>query len=256
MSDDLRERFFRERRLLLGVSVVLLAHQLLGITVEKSAETLGLRFDIADPSRIWWAVWAVWLWTAVCVVQQLNSIKPSSHYPMNRDDEIRDRLSDWVGTRRVRRAALKHLKASLPRQTAPKWDVRYVGRSESTGPNQERLIYVNVSILARWQCSDGNEAATKAAELEKAMEARGWRAVGGSVGVENGQCAFNRIVNVRVVPIRDERLIRRTATAWTVLSTSFATDYLVPPLIGAAPLLIAVGHSIARTVASLRRIRW
>lgn len=36
------ERLFRERRLLLGVGVVLLAHQLLGITVGKGAETLEL----------------------------------------------------------------------------------------------------------------------------------------------------------------------------------------------------------------------
>jgi mRNA interferase HigB len=62
-DDDLRDRFFRERRLLLSVSLVLLAHQLLGITVGKSTDTLGLHFDIEDPSKIWWAVWALWLWT-------------------------------------------------------------------------------------------------------------------------------------------------------------------------------------------------
>ena len=128
MSDsDLSDRFFRERRLLLGVSVVLLAHQLLGITVDKSAETLGLRFEIEDPSKIWWAVWAAWVWTAVCVVQQLNSIKPSSKYPKDRDNEIRDRLSDWVVTRMVRRAALKYFKSNVPRQMKPKFEVTCAG---------------------------------------------------------------------------------------------------------------------------------
>ena len=254
MSDnDLRDRFFRERRLLLGVSVVLLAHQLLGITVERSAETLGLRFDIEDPSKIWWAVWAVWLWTAVCVVQQLNSIKLRSEYPKNRDDEIRDRLSDWAVTRMVRRAAMKHLRVNVPRQMKPTFEVTYVGRSESTGPQQERFVYTGVSIAARWQCNDGNAAAAKAAELDKAMEARGWQSpTSGSVGIEGVECTFSRTVRVRVVPIRDEWLIRSTATTWTVLSTSFATDYVMPLIIGAAPMMIAMGHGIARAVSACR----
>ena len=229
---------------------MLLAHQLLGITVDKSAESLGLRFEIEDPSRIWWAVWAVWVWTAVCVVQQLNSIKPSSKYPKDRDDEIRDRLSDWVVTRMVRRAALKHLKSNVPRSLKPKFAVKFAGRSESTGTQQERFVHSGVSVEARWHCNDSNAAAAKAAELDKAMEARGWRCPGGSVGKDGGECTFSRTVNVRVVPIRDRWLIRKTATAWTALSTSFGTDYIVPLIIGAAPMLIVLWHVIARAAST------
>ena len=101
-------------------------------------------------------------------------------------------------------------------------------------------MYTGVSVAARCQCNDSNAAAVKAAELDKAMEARGWRSPGGSVGIEGGECTFSRTVNVRVVPIRDGWLIRRTATAWTALSTSYATDYLVPLMIGADPMLIVI----------------
>ena len=52
-DETLRERFFRERRMLLGVSLVLLAHYCLGITVGKSAETLGLHFEVDNPERLW-----------------------------------------------------------------------------------------------------------------------------------------------------------------------------------------------------------
>jgi hypothetical protein len=40
-DDELRDRFFRKRRLLLGVSVT---------------DTLGLHFEIEDPSKLWWAL--------------------------------------------------------------------------------------------------------------------------------------------------------------------------------------------------------
>jgi hypothetical protein len=70
------------------------------------------------------------------------------------------------------------------------------------------------------------------------MEANGWRCPGGSVGYEDGECHFARTVNVRVVPIEDQVLIRRVSTAWTLLSTSFSTDYLAPLLIGLAPLIV------------------
>ena len=64
---------------------------------------------------------------------------------------------------------------------------------------------------------------------------------------------FSRTVNVRVVPISNEWLVRRTATAWTVVSTSFATDYLVPLIIGAAPLLIAMWHAVRSCFEGISR---
>jgi hypothetical protein len=245
-SDDLRERFFRERRLLLGVSVVLLAHQLLGITVGKSAETLGLHFEIDDPSMIWWTVWAVWLWTATCAAQQLNSIKPREEYPTDRDEETRDRLSDWVAVNRVRRDAIKCLRTIVPRELRPKFEIAFAERRQSDAPGGNLLLYTCVCVTARWQCNDAQIAQTKAFEVDTAMRAANWDVSGGSVGYEGGEGTLSRIVNVRIVPIQEERWIRIGSTAWTLLSTSFGTDYVVPFVIGAAPIVVVVWQVIVR----------
>src|SRR5271155_1351136 len=95
-TNSKKTRLFRERRSLIAVSIVLLAHQLLGITVGNSTDSLGLHFQIADPSRLWWGVWLVWLWTMVCYIQQFYSLKPWTTYPKDRDYETRDRLSDLI----------------------------------------------------------------------------------------------------------------------------------------------------------------
>lgn len=246
MSDnDTQERFFRERRLLLGISVVLLAHQLLGITVGSNAETLGLRFEIADPSKIWWAVWAIWLWTAICVIQQLNSIRPRSVYPEDRNEETRDRLSDRIAVRRVRRAAMKHLRSTVPRKLSPKFEVAFAVRSRADAPGGQLREYTCVNVAARWRCGDPNTAAEKAATFEAAMKEAGWEISGGSAGFEGGECNFSRPVNVRIVPIRDEQWVRVAATAWTLLSTSFITDYLAPLGIAAAPIIVAACQAAA-----------
>lgn len=253
MSDDgTKDRFFRERRLLLGTSAVLLAHQLLGITVTNSAETLGLRFEIADPSKIWWAVWAVWLWTAVCVVQQLNSLRPRTTYPKDRDDETRDRLSDWIAVKRVRREAMKHLRPTVPRTLRPTFEVVFVDRVTSTIPGGPDVLYACVSVTARWRCDDPNMAAAKASEFGKAMETAGFDMPGGSTAYESGECTFTKTANVRIMPIRDERLIRWASVTWTWFSTSFVTDYFAPLLIAAAPLAVAVGQAVIHYWSVLR----
>ncbi len=239
-DDDIRARFFRERRLLMAVSVVLLAHQFLGITVSKGADTFGLHFDIEDPAKIWWVVWAVWLWTVICVLQQFNSLQPRSKYPEDRAQATRQWLSDSVAMWEVRGPALKHLKAAVSKGQKPSFSVKWAGRTESDGPARERLVYGNVAVTCNWHCDDATVAEAKAAEVDKAMEADGLRCTGGSIGYEDGQCRFERIVSVRVVPIENNVLIRRVSTAWTLLSTSFSTDYLVPLLIGLAPLAVAV----------------
>ncbi|MDA8350775.1 MAG: hypothetical protein M0038_18610, partial [Pseudomonadota bacterium] len=189
MSDnDAENRFFRERRLLLGVSVVLLAHQLLGITVGNSAETLGLRFEIGDPSRIWWAVWLIWLWTAICVVQQLNSIRPRTVYPKERYDETRDRLSDWIAVHRVRRTAVQHLREIVPRKLNPVFEVLFPERKKVDAPGGQLHEFTCVSVIARWRCDAANIAAEKAGVFEAAMKQAEWEISGRSDGFEGGKC--------------------------------------------------------------------
>lgn len=255
MSDnDAQERFFRERRLLLGVSVVLLAHQLLGITVENSAETLGLRFQIGDPSKVWWVVWAIWLWTAICVVQQLNSIRPRAVYPKDRNEETRDRLSDRMAVRRVRRAAIKHLRPTVPRKLNPKFAVAFAERKRTDTPGGQLHQYTCVNVTARWRCNAANMAAEKAAVFEAAMKRTGWEISRESDEFVGDECKFSKTVDVRIVPIRDERLVRWTTFAWTLLSTSFATDYLAPLGIATAPIVVAACHAAAHYSSLFLRV--
>jgi hypothetical protein len=243
---DIHARFFRERRLLMGISVVLLAHQFLGITVSKGQDTVGLHFDIEDPAKIWWVVWAVWLWTAICVLQQFNSLQPRSKYPADRDHATRQWISDRIATRKVRGPALKHLKATVSKKQKPRFSVKWAGRIERDGPARERFVSGNVEVSCRWDCDDVTVATTKAAEFDKAMAADGLDCPGGSVGGEGGECYFSRIIPVRMVPIEDRVLIRRVSTLWTLLSTSFSTDYLAPLLIGFAPILVAALQGVLR----------
>lgn len=246
MSDnDTQDRFFRERRLLLGVSVVLLAHQCLGITVGNSAETLGLRFEIADPSTIWWVVWAIWLWTAVCVGQLFNSIRVRTAYPKGRDDETRARLSDWIAVRRVRKAAMNHLRTVVPRKSSPKFEVVFAGRQRRDAPGGQLHEYACVSVTAQWRCDSANASAKIAVAFESAMSQGGWKISGRSDGFEGGECRFSKTVDVRIVPIRDKRLVRVVAAVWTVLSTSFGTDYLAPLVIAAAPVVVVAYQALA-----------
>jgi len=244
MDEFEKARLFRERRSLIAVSIVLLAHQLLGITVGNSTETLGLHFQIVDPSRLWWGVWVVWLWTMVCYIQQFYSLKPWTTYPKDRDDEARDRLSDLISLIRVRRAALKHLRSDIPSELRAKYQVKGAGRGETTTPAQQRQLHLYVSVTASWCGSDTALATEKGASLEKAMEATGWQIRGGAVSVEGGECSFNKVVDIRIVPVREERLVRIAARLWTLLCTSFLSDYVAPFIIGATPVIIALVQAI------------
>jgi hypothetical protein len=239
-DDELPDRFFRERRLVLGVSVILLAHQLLGISIGKSADTLGLHFDIEDPSKLWLALWAMWTWAIVCYAQQLNSLKPWSKYPQERDGEMRSWLSDHVVFLSVRRRALRHLRDSIPQELNPRFEVMLDGRREVNTPGQQRFLYATVRVTA--QCSsDGHdllEAKAKAFDAE--MEAAGWRVPGGGISREEGLSEFHREVNVRIVPIEGKLGIRVAARIWTMLSTPFLTDYFAPLVVGMTPLIVEV----------------
>jgi hypothetical protein len=77
------DRFLRERRLLLGISLVLLDHQYLGIEIERSGESVGLKFTFPeDLHRLWAAIWLVWAWAVICYLQIWYSSTERS-YPTN-----------------------------------------------------------------------------------------------------------------------------------------------------------------------------
>jgi hypothetical protein len=239
-DDDLPDRFFRERRLLLGISVILLAHQLLGISVGKSADTLGLHFDIEDPSKLWLALWAMWTWAIVCYAQQLNSLKPWSKYPKEREDEMRSWLSDRAVFLSVRQRALRHLRDNIPAELNPRFEVMLDGRREVNTPGQQRILYAMIRVTAQCSSNGKDQLDAKAKAFDREMEAAGWRVPGGGISWEGELSEFHREVNVRIVPVEGKLGIRVAARIWTMLSTPFLADYFAPLVVGIAPLIVEV----------------
>jgi hypothetical protein len=74
-ASDFRERLFKSRRLLLAVSVVLLAHYALGIQVASDADSLGLKFQLPDVQKVWVGVWLVWTWALMVYLQHCHEFK-------------------------------------------------------------------------------------------------------------------------------------------------------------------------------------
>jgi hypothetical protein len=145
-EQGLRERYFRERRLLLAVSVVLLARQLLGIDVGQSADTLGLHFEIKEPERLWWAVWALWLWSLVCCFQQLNSLRPYIHFPVDR------RTSTYLALHRrwARAKILRAVRASFDRQV-PRMNQVHCSVGVPTMVTIESTEHAQAAVALRWR---------------------------------------------------------------------------------------------------------
>lgn len=248
---SLRDRFFKDRRLLLALSVVLLAHLCFGISVERSADTLGLRFEIADPSKIWWMVWAAWLWTVVCYLQKLNSMRLLMPiYPESQAKEVRGAIADKVATCLVKRVALKHLRKQIPWR-GRRLAVSHLGREDAEEGGQ-RELYTFVSVSAVWGGDDPNDAARQDADLQQVLKAHGWKSGVGSSGYEFSHCRFTRIIRVRFVPITDRQWVQNISRIWICLSTSFATDYLVPLLIGISPFVVWLFIVTNSLIASLK----
>jgi hypothetical protein len=243
-DDKLHDRFFRERRLVLGVSVVLLAHQLLGITVGKGTDTLGLHFDIEDPSKLWWALWAVWFWAIVCYIQRFNALKGWTKYAKERDEEARVWLSDRFVRLVVRRHARKHLRDNIGKELSPRFGFVWDGRQKQDGPERELLLYARIKVTARWQ-TDGQELLqARAAAFNDYMSAAGWLTPEGGTSVEGGESEFHRTVCVRVLPIQQKLAIRAAACLWTLVLTPFLTDYIAPLIVGFAPLIVHAVRAI------------
>lgn len=227
------ERLFRERRLLLGVSVVLLAHQLLGISVGKGAETLGLHFEIDNPERLWLGVWVIWLWAFISYAQQVNSVRPFSFFPRSRQSGVYQRLCD----RLVRWGTTLRVRASFRRQ------VPWANRTSVRVEKQWRAIYNSIPHIATrfqmlWKYEPENPAAVNL--LDDAGQVDGWFTLhGGVLTHADGTRGRSGDVWVPEHLVERRRWLWALAVVWTWTTTSFATDYLVPVGIGLAPPAIA-----------------
>lgn len=233
------ERLFRERRLLLGVSLVLVAHQLLGITVGKGAETLGLHFDIDNPDRLWLGVWMIWLWAFVSYTQQLNSIRPFSLFPRERQSAVYqglcNRLVRWITTVRVR--------ASFRRQVIAANRTSVKAEKQWRAAHNE-IVCIATSFQLLWKHEPDNPAAVSL--LDDAGQVDGWFIVeSGDLKHRDGTRGCSGSVWVPIQMVERRRWLWALAVVWTWATTSFATDYLVPVGLGLAPPAIAAWSYLA-----------
>ncbi len=243
------ERLLKERRFLLVISVVLLAHQFLGITVGQSTESFGLHFEITRPERVWLIIWLVWGWTAICYLQQLNTIRPGSQYPRKRESEIRDRLAQRIAFTRVRKQAMSYLRKIILEHLRPSFKARPLDEPFFyTESNGSRVVWFQVNVFAEWNCTDPNSSMEYATSFDKAMQEHGWTADVGGVGYMSGRCNLSRVVKVRFIPIRDEVVTRYAAAGWAILSTSFVTDLIAPLIIAAAPIVVELTRLARRII--------
>lgn len=252
-SKGLRDRFFRERRLLLGLSLALLAHQVLGISVGKSAESLGIRFVVPNPSLLWKAVAVIWAWTLVSYWQLFNTLRPLQDYPDQRDAELRERLSQQLMTWQVRRATRQFVRRHLA-GVCEKSEARNAGLFlpvDRSGRSQPSVVQVAVTV--HWHCGSSDPLEKVAAEFDEEMKRHGWRTGGGDLTLTHTRAAFVKVVSSELNAICDSKWMRMISRAWTLTSTSMLTGYLAPFMVGLAPAFVHWVPPAARGCVSLLR---
>jgi hypothetical protein len=99
-APDFRERLFKSRRLLLAVSVVLLAHYALGIQVASDADSLGLKFQLPDVQKVWVGVWLVWTWALVVYLQHCHEFE-FDDFPTDLFENARYAVVRWFDRRKL-----------------------------------------------------------------------------------------------------------------------------------------------------------
>jgi hypothetical protein len=202
-SDDLRDGLRKERRLLIIVSLVFLAHLLFGLTVDRSAETLGFRFEVRDPEDVWLFVGAVWLWALLRYWLYFHDYNDAD---MAIDLKRREyRAHEWIVIRRIRR--IKEPEEILGHKPNRRSKIEVdLGEAPKPGFNQ-RLIYERAHV----------SVATP--------DAKGGARSSGSTMPQ----AFGPI---------EVRLLRCFAWMHLFVTTRYGTEYFVPFILGAAPALV------------------
>jgi hypothetical protein len=232
-DDDGKDRLFRERRMLLGVSAVLLARQFLGVTVTKSVESLGLHFEFENPERLFWAVWILWGWSLVCYVQQLNSMRIFATYPRDRQIQThRTWANNWI-----RRAVTRNVRGAFRRQIAKANRVKVTFEKQYRASNVTNPDVVH-DFYVKWKLEPENPNAVNL--LDDAGTRAGWHIKHSGVSKErDGTRGRSGSVLVPQRVAERGRLLKVLAFVWTLASTSFATDYIAPIVIALLPPSIA-----------------
>jgi|GEM_PF-5760055 len=244
--EQIRELLFKERRLLLGVSLVLLAHQLLGITINKDAETLGLRFDIENPERVFLGIWLVWGWCLWRFVQLMYSLKARSEYPLDTRTTAWRVVCDRVLLRLVRKEAVALYNKEVRRDMRRGLSVSIYNRGRVTRGGIAEPHWLEVSVTRRWMADPqqpGNAAQLSSLESQALTgeHVRQWEIGGpGGHGTEGGVSYKKQIVQVPTRDVEAKRWPYWIAITWTFLFTSFFTDFYIPVTIGLSPAAIGI----------------
>jgi hypothetical protein len=246
LRDQIREYLLREKRLLLAVSVILLAHQLLGITISSSAETMGLRFEIEKPERLFVGIWLVWLWALLRYLQLLYSLRPRADFPDGRRTETFHAICDWIAFKKAKRQAQKAFDAQVPRKLQLGLLVARGGKSGFSGTAGNKPLnnkWLVVRITRRWrdpQLPDPPPEVQPFAQSHKRVDS-----------IADGVHEIEDHLQVPLDFLERNVFISYLATAWTLTATSFVTEYYLPLAIGLAPLLIAATRVARDMVPSL-----
>jgi hypothetical protein len=198
--------FQKERRLLLIVAAVLLAHQLLGVTVERSAETLGIKIEFQSDHDIAIIAAAGWAWVFVRYWQCLYTREPE--FPT----EIGDRVG-WKSRRRfldrqLRRIWMKDLLENHPETIRQRVTIEIQDKDDETFRVTQEWLDPAAKV------PPGRRFSHSSAHTEKAPGVPGW---------------------VRAS-------IHLWSRVWAIGATSYGTDYIFPGVLGALPAFIAAGR--------------
>jgi hypothetical protein len=245
--EKLRDRFFKQRSLLLGVSVVLMAHLLLGLKIGKSAESSGFKFEIADPNTLWLGAWAVWVWALISYLQIFNSMRAMQFYPRDRMEEVYGYLVDRALIKYIWKLAKRRYR-SIPWRSRRGLSVQRLPRIQDSLP---RLVGNRAHSVAIFTTKWKRTANAPTIDSFRALRdfdkkgGSGWSTAGGTKAQELNQFEVSEEVRVRVCDFRGRKFI---AYLWTALSTSFGLDYLAPLAIALVPPIVWLWQSSSVSV--------
>ena len=242
----MKARFFRERRLLLALSLILLAHQLLGITVGKAADAVGLHFEVDKPERLFIAVWVMWTWTFICYAQQLSTLKLVALFPRSRYDEFLQARVNRIAVRRVHVEALARYREEIPRRLRRGLSVVAGGRMGIAPSGEKAREYLNVEVSRDWRNPPSPTPPLVVSPLAQKGSSRtaGWGAGRHGDSKRGDDCSATDTVHVPIDELPTNSWVKIAATLRTCISTSFVTDFIAPIVVGLAPLVVVISQNV------------
>jgi hypothetical protein len=200
-SEDLRDGLRKERRLLIVTSLVFLAHLWFGLTVDKGAETLGLKFEVTDPNDIWRLVAILWAWALLRYGLFFHDYTDDDMGTEHKRRTIR--FHERLTALRLRLAAMLHGAKGVERRWRVTVGVKFL--APPTRTVADTLCYPDARVTYMWP-PNRSDAGTRNVTIEP-----GW-----------------------------ERFALIYAWLQLTFVTRYGTEYFVPFILGLAPALTVV----------------